>query len=76
MQEYRSPSIDNALFQDFLTAYTEAELEEKLTLNRQIREREGNVFVRQVTGIGRNSLCTCGSGKKFKHCCIAKSRTY
>ncbi|MEE4192705.1 MAG: SEC-C metal-binding domain-containing protein [Halieaceae bacterium] len=20
--------------------------------------------------IGRNSLCPCGSGKKFKHCCL------
>lgn len=22
--------------------------------------------------IGRNSLCPCGSGKKFKRCCIAQ----
>jgi preprotein translocase subunit SecA len=24
------------------------------------------------TKIGRNSLCPCGSGKKFKKCCIGK----
>jgi hypothetical protein len=23
-------------------------------------------------GIGRNDLCPCGSGKKFKHCCLGK----
>ena len=22
--------------------------------------------------IGRNQPCTCGSGKKFKHCCLKK----
>ena len=24
----------------------------------------------KYTGIGRNELCPCGSGKKFKKCCI------
>jgi hypothetical protein len=23
--------------------------------------------------IGRNALCPCGSGKKYKHCCIEKT---
>jgi|GEM_PF-6539981 len=23
-------------------------------------------------GIGRNDPCPCGSGKKFKHCCLGK----
>src|SRR5512147_918442 len=26
-------------------------------------------------GIGRNAPCPCGSGKKYKHCCLAKART-
>lgn len=26
-------------------------------------------FVRTKAKIGRNEQCTCGSGKKFKHCC-------
>ncbi|PIP37967.1 MAG: hypothetical protein COX19_15240 [Desulfobacterales bacterium CG23_combo_of_CG06-09_8_20_14_all_51_8] len=21
--------------------------------------------------VGRNSLCPCGSGKKYKHCCLS-----
>jgi hypothetical protein len=27
----------------------------------------------QVTKVGRNDLCSCGSGKKFKKCCEAKA---
>lgn len=26
----------------------------------------------EFAGLGRNDLCTCGSGKKFKRCCIGK----
>ena len=26
----------------------------------------------KTSGIGRNDLCPCGSGKKFKHCCLGK----
>jgi len=26
---------------------------------------------REVPKVGRNDLCTCGSGKKFKKCCGA-----
>ena len=26
-------------------------------------------------GIARNSLCPCGSGKKYKHCCLNKQET-
>jgi preprotein translocase subunit SecA len=25
-------------------------------------------FVREVRKVGRNEVCPCGSGKKFKHC--------
>ena len=27
-------------------------------------------FVREVTKLGRNDPCSCGSGKKFKKCCL------
>ncbi|MBI3357119.1 MAG: zinc-dependent peptidase [Nitrospirae bacterium] len=30
---------------------------------------------RRRHGIGRNAPCPCGSGKKYKHCCLAKART-
>ena len=28
-----------------------------------------NTFRRSMPKVGRNDLCPCGSGKKFKHCC-------
>ncbi len=24
------------------------------------------------TRVGRNDACVCGSGRKFKHCCVGK----
>jgi hypothetical protein len=27
-----------------------------------------------MAAIGRNEPCPCGSGKKYKHCCLLKSR--
>ena len=30
----------------------------------------------QTTVVGRNQLCTCGSRRKFKHCCAGKVRDF
>ena len=27
-----------------------------------------------TTKVGRNDLCPCGSGRKYKHCCESKKR--
>ncbi|MFN3387458.1 MAG: SEC-C metal-binding domain-containing protein [Allosphingosinicella sp.] len=35
--------------------------------------RKGETLVRRAK-IGRNTTCPCGSGLKFKKCCIAKLR--
>ncbi|CAL8477038.1 UPF0149 family protein [Caballeronia sp. S22] len=32
-------------------------------------------FQREAQKIGRNEACPCGSGKKFKHCCLNQSPT-
>ena len=40
---------------------------------RNLRNRINGVtmpIVRKRTRWGRNSLCLCGSGKKYKHCCL------
>lgn len=26
----------------------------------------------KISGVGRTDPCPCGSGKKFKHCCLGK----
>lgn len=37
------------------------------------KEREANIEpVRTEPKIGRNELCPCGSGKKYKKCCLKK----
>ena len=28
---------------------------------------------RRRQGVGRNAPCPCGSGKKYKHCCLLKT---
>jgi uncharacterized protein YecA (UPF0149 family) len=30
----------------------------------------GETFAKKYTDVGRNDPCPCGSGKKFKHCCM------
>src|SRR6185437_14587661 len=30
-------------------------------------------FATEKTKPGRNDLCNCGSGKKYKHCCLANT---
>ena len=32
------------------------------------------IVVRKAESVGRNDLCPCGSGKKYKHCCGAKTQ--
>lgn len=36
-------------------------------------ERGKRRFTRDTSGIGRNDPCSCGSGKKFKKCCMGKA---
>jgi len=33
----------------------------------------GSTLVRNVRKVGRNELCPCGSGKKFKKCCMVST---
>ncbi len=35
-------------------------------------ESDNEPYIRSTKKIGRNDPCPCGSGKKFKHCCINK----
>ena len=39
---------------------------------RILPPRSRGLGVNDVKRIGRNSPCFCGSGVKFKHCCIKK----
>lgn len=39
---------------------------------KQIAWRDTTYYTRRVDKIGRNDLCPCGSGKKYKNCCLTK----
>ena len=47
-----------------------AELERLGYDPKTLKKRKKVPFVRTEAKIGRNEKCTCGSGKKYKHCCI------
>lgn len=36
---------------------------------------ENEPYVRQTKKVGRNDPCPCGSGKKYKHCCMNKTES-
>ncbi len=40
----------------------------------ELRERKPMPFLRTEKQVGRNDPCPCGSGKKFKKCCMSKSK--
>ena len=37
-------------------------------------ERKPAPFLRTEKQVGRNDPCTCGSGKKFKKCCMGRGK--
>ncbi len=48
--------------------YHHADYDEALEQTEQDAAEEHAPFVRHEDKVGRNDLCPCGSGKKFKHC--------
>lgn len=44
---------------------------------QQINFRKTRTIIHQYNKkIGRNDLCPCGSGKKFKHCCMNNDNNF
>jgi preprotein translocase subunit SecA len=71
MQEFKSPNGDKIL--EFYRGETAAEVRRKAEAAKQNYLAQGFTFVRRVEKIGRNDICPCGSGQKFKKCCIRKA---
>ena len=44
-------------------------------MDDRLKELPNERLIRRVK-IGRNSPCPCGSGRKFKKCCISKVGSY
>lgn len=64
----------------FDSVFNELDMEEKALIVRAMssgkhsEERGKIIEVRQKPKIGRNEPCHCGSGKKYKKCCMKKDR--
>lgn len=43
---------------------------DQLAQLRALYNRKPKQLVRKHAKVGRNDLCPCGSGKKFKNCCM------
>ena len=58
---------------EFFTGPSDAALHGEMDRRRRELEAEGHTFVRR-TKIGRNTTCPCGSGRKFKKCCLVGAK--
>ena len=73
---------DSTLFGDTLEelsgwyCFSEQYQEDQQRLRRQAEANRARSqrFENPFKGVGRNSPCPCGSGKKFKKCCLAAMR--
>ena len=76
MQELRFPDREDfpdEFLQKFYQAKSDGIDIDKLTRRMDEDVPEGAEVVRRIR-IGRNDKCPCGSGKKFKKCCIFKAK--
>ena len=71
MQEYRPPIDEFPDATEYFSADDEVRLFEEMNKAAAEAESKGYTVVKRRK-IGRNDPCPCGSGKKFKKCCIDK----
>lgn len=61
-----------ALAREFFTGSTDKAMHKEMDRRLADLKAEGHEFVAR-TRIGSNATCPCGSGMKFKKCCIDKA---
>jgi uncharacterized protein YecA (UPF0149 family) len=59
--------------QEFFGGESDEEIEYKMNARARELKKQGHEVHRRIK-IGRNDPCPCGSGKKFKFCCIDQIR--
>lgn len=69
------PPVDGCPFaKEFFTTETKKQAETELNRLQADFESKGYQVKNVYKDIGRNDACPCGSGEKFKKCCIDKAR--
>lgn len=49
----------------------------QVDMNKYVRPRKIRTIIREYDKkVGRNDLCPCGSGKKYKNCCLKEGIDY
>ena len=69
---YKSDSVEKKIYSSASVLYASKIFEKMMKV---VSDKEGTVPVKDGTDyskIGRNDKCPCGSGKKFKNCCMGK----
>jgi preprotein translocase subunit SecA len=61
--------------QEFVREFDEAEIEDDFESEEDIiwHSRSEGTFVRETPKVGKNEPCPCGSGRKYKKCCMNKN---
>jgi uncharacterized protein len=71
------PEIVRALNEHAFGPYADFDLDEDedddLDVDETIPEDPQEPYVRSAPKVGRNDPCPCGSGKKYKKCCLGKA---
>lgn len=71
MQSYHDST--GTLHREFFTGQRDADLHAAMDARKTELEKQGASGFHR-TKIGRNATCPCGSGRKFKKCCIGSAR--
>ena len=69
MQTHRMPPMNQDM-REFFKGMTAQEVTQKMDIRKEQIEQAGGTVVARRTKIGRNESCPCGSGRKFKKCCL------
>ena len=66
----QTQDMDMKVFNEFFGGKDKKEITDKMDTRLKVLEEKGHTLIKRVE-IGRNQKCPCGSGKKFKKCCIS-----
>ncbi len=72
LKKYKSKYLDNKIFSSTTVLYKSKAFSQTLGIIEEIEEKPKLDTTKiDISKIGRNDPCPCGSGKKFKKCCGA-----
>ena len=69
---YKPDSVDKKIFSSASVLYTSKIFEQVMNVVSTKDENAPKEGV-DYSNVGRNDKCPCGSGKKYKNCCMAKN---